>query len=350
MENRYYLPCLNGWRAISILLVMAFHGSWLYFSPEGNSPNGTLWHYFFQGSLGVQIFFSISGFLITSRILEEYEKYGTFNIKEFYLKRFFRIFPPYYAYLLIISVLSLMINLPLTIKELVGSGTFLRIYMTENVGWYTGHSWSLCVEEHFYIILSLVFFFISRKNIFKILPIIFIAIIVWNFWSFRNRYVFELNPIFEFFKVIGKMEYMVTGAFFAFLNYYKKFKLEIFRKIQPALFVGMFLVLFLEFRGKGFVAPVIFSFMIYITAINPHRYIYKVLENKVMNFIGKLSYSLYLWQQLLLVQPKSVISEIGMIQKMPLNVVLVFILAYLSYRFIEQPTLAYGRKFIKNKV
>ena len=92
------IPSLDGLRALSIGLVLVFH------SAPNNSPHPFLW-ILGNGDLGVSIFFVISGFLITSLLLEEHGDTGTISLKTFYLRRAFRILPPFYTFLIVILVL-----------------------------------------------------------------------------------------------------------------------------------------------------------------------------------------------------------------------------------------------------
>ena len=134
MTNSFYIPCLNGWRAISIIFVILFHFFWRYFSPTGSAPNTELWNYFTKGGYGVSIFFTISGYLITSRILYEYKKFDSFSLKEFFLKRLFRILPAFYVYLGIAGLFSLAGVINLNLIEFFSSFLFFRIYFFDHVG------------------------------------------------------------------------------------------------------------------------------------------------------------------------------------------------------------------------
>ncbi len=350
MLQNYYLPCLNGWRAISIILVMLFHGTWFYLSPEGVIPSPRLWEILQKGSYGVSIFFSISGFLITSRVLKEIETHGNFNAKEFYIKRFFRIIPPYFFYILVISTLSLFGTATITVDEILSSLSFLRIYLVENEGWYTGHFWSLCVEEHFYIILGFVFMLIRLKRIPLLLFASLVAILVWRSLSYRYKDQIDLDQVIRFTRALSQMDYMIWGCLYALLNS----KLQNFYKkasgLQwPIIIITSIMILF-EFRGKSSILPFMVATSIYFTVICPQSFTLKLLENKLVYFIGKISYSLYLWQQLFFTKPGAEFSQNFGLQNSWFSIVPIFSLAYFSYQYIEEPTIRVGRKWIKEKV
>lgn len=348
MNQRYYLPCLNGWRALSILLVLLFHGTWFHFSPEGGSSNPVLWHYLHSGHYGVSIFFSISGFLITSRILKEIESLGEFNARDFYIKRFFRIIPPYILYIFILLLISLFSSINIAYEEVLSSLVFLRIYLIEHDGWYTGHFWSLCVEEHFYILLSIVFIFFDIKRIPKILILSLIVIISWSSLSYHFKSQYDLEQAIRFTRVLSQMDYMIWGCLYAL--FHKRLE-KIFLKIsilQWPIILVTFVLIFATFRGKAWLLPFLIATSIYLSVITPQRLTLLVFENSFMNFIGKISYSLYLWQQLFFTRPGvQIIPEIS-IQNSYLSLPIIFILAYFSYRFVEQPTIKLGRKYVKN--
>lgn len=158
-----YLPSLDGWRALAIVGVLFAHD--LPWSIWGFS-NGLL---LALGGFGVNLFFAISGILITTRILEEERACGAFNIKGFYVRRICRIQPAAMAYLGVIGLLMLF-----RVIEGRWSYWLAGLLMYENFVWhpstvpfslYEGHFWSLAVEEHFYILLSVILFFVLRRRL-----------------------------------------------------------------------------------------------------------------------------------------------------------------------------------------
>jgi peptidoglycan/LPS O-acetylase OafA/YrhL len=103
------------------------------------------------GNWGVQLFFALSGFLITARLLEEYDPRGQIRWTEFYLRRAFRILPAAFFAISVLAILGLGMHLiPMNLKQLLASVFFYRNYAAS--GWYTAHFWSLAVEEQFYLL------------------------------------------------------------------------------------------------------------------------------------------------------------------------------------------------------
>jgi peptidoglycan/LPS O-acetylase OafA/YrhL len=130
------------------------HGTAGLLGVDGALANDRLYALSRYGAMGVDVFFGISGFLICSRLIEEHRARGRINLKGFYIRRFFRILPPYFALLTSLALLSAVGVFAISGGELLSSVLFLRNYFAPAApgGWYTGHLWSLAVEEHFYLL------------------------------------------------------------------------------------------------------------------------------------------------------------------------------------------------------
>jgi peptidoglycan/LPS O-acetylase OafA/YrhL len=140
MERR--IPSLDGARAVAVALVFAWH-----LLVHADLP--LIWRVDY-GNLGVRVFFIISGFLITSLLLAERERSGTLNIPDFYVRRVFRIFPAYYVFLLVMAALLPTGWLILHKVDFLPSAAFYSDYQTGHDA--LGHTWSLSVEEQFYLL------------------------------------------------------------------------------------------------------------------------------------------------------------------------------------------------------
>ena len=142
------IPSLDGLRAVSILLVIGLHTAQAYgaFHPVSRG-----WFALFNGGFGVFIFFEISGFLITTLLLEEHRKRGSISLGGFYVRRFFRIFPPLYLYLGVIVALGLAGRLVVAWRDVVSSALFFHNFSARGT-WWLEHLWSISVEEQFYLV------------------------------------------------------------------------------------------------------------------------------------------------------------------------------------------------------
>jgi peptidoglycan/LPS O-acetylase OafA/YrhL len=137
------IPALDGLRAVAILIVVASHSI-------DRAKYGAL---ALVGIAGVMIFFALGGYLITTRWLAEYEKTGTISLRNFYLRRAFRILPPAVTFLAVIWILSRLGIVDCDGRSLLSALFFFSNYMDlRDIAWQVGHFWSLSVEEHFYLI------------------------------------------------------------------------------------------------------------------------------------------------------------------------------------------------------
>jgi len=141
------LPSLDGWRALSILMVLGAHTTHTTGFPEELRP---LFLWVFDGALGVRFFFCISGFLITYLMLQEAERTGRMSLRDFYVRRTLRILPVYFLYLAVLLGLQCTTPLKLTAGEWAASLTFTADFASGQ--WLNGHLWSLAVEEQFYLL------------------------------------------------------------------------------------------------------------------------------------------------------------------------------------------------------
>src|ERR1700689_5076995 len=165
-----YIPTLDGWRAVSIGLVIMHHSE-----VRCNLPVlGALLHAVSNfGEVGVEVFFAISGLLICSRLLEEESRSGQISVRGFYVRRAFRILPAALFFLLVIAILAAFHVIPLLALDWFGALFFFRNYVMLieylhhsplAMHWYTGHFWSLSMEEHFYLILPAVLVVFKRTR------------------------------------------------------------------------------------------------------------------------------------------------------------------------------------------
>src|SRR4051812_33530313 len=141
------IPSLDGLRAISIAFVLFAHLAGTRNFPASRVV-GKIVDF---GALGVHVFFVISGYLITRLLLEELERRQRISLGRFYLRRTLRIFPPYYAFILALVAAQALGWLQLASRDVMHAMTYTSNYYLER-SWFTGHTWSLSVEEQFYLL------------------------------------------------------------------------------------------------------------------------------------------------------------------------------------------------------
>lgn len=164
------IPSLDGLRAISILLVLASHSN-----RSPGYPAALAW----LGSwskLGVLVFFVISGYLITLLLLDEEARNGRISLREFYIRRVFRIIPAYWTYILSVALLSITGVIEILPMSFVTALTFTTHIIPVEVSWELGHTWTLALEEIFYLCWPVTFLLTRGPLRLYVGPVLMIAL------------------------------------------------------------------------------------------------------------------------------------------------------------------------------
>ncbi|HXT16800.1 MAG TPA: acyltransferase [Gemmatimonadaceae bacterium] len=339
-----YLPTLDGWRALAIAGVMIAHGTAAVFGPTGSHPWAAAFRATRYGALGVDVFFGISGFLICTRLLEERARFGRVSLAGFYIRRAFRILPPYVAYLAIAAGLGLVGVLPVATREIAACVLFVRNYYlsAQSGGWYTAHFWSLAVEEHFYLLWPALLVF-ARRRALLVAAMLAIAVGLWRVAAFR---VAPIPGVSFYERTDIRLDALMWGCWTAILV--SEHRASLTRWLRPrvcALLALAFVVCVrwsppLAMTWQALIVPLV----LLGTVLHPRTFVGRMLDTAAMRWIGVLSYSLYLWQQLFLTPLDTRAPALGMLQRWPVNIVAVFAAASLSYYLVERPSMAVGRR------
>jgi peptidoglycan/LPS O-acetylase OafA/YrhL len=308
---------------------------------------------------GVDLFFAISGFIITRRLVLEWETTGGISLFGFYRRRAYRILPAYTSYLLVIGALSVLNLLIVENWEWLSAACFVRNYtMGLPGGVATNHFWSLAVEEHFYLLwpLALLAFRPSRA-----LPAtVALALAVGGWRAVDSRYhlfagVFPSLPdAGVLFRSDARMDSLLWGCAAALI--FPRLS-RIAHRLQRwgsaiplAILVAIVLVIAAPARMQSIDLAVLFPALVVATVLAPATAFAKVLELGPLRWIGKLSYSLYIWQTLFLQCPSLSQSLGGQAAGWRLagwwmvDIASIVALAALSYYFVELPMLARSRE------
>jgi len=352
-ERTSYLPTLDGWRAVAILAVIICHGASFPFCPAGPwpSPGIFLWTRF--GSYGVDVFFSISGFLIGGKLLAEQAAAGKVNFRRFYLRRLFRIVPAYWVYLAVLWIATVSGWPLLGWQEAVSCLAYLRNYLPIGMGYstgFTGHLWSLSVEEHFYLMMPPLLALLKGRRtglFFAALALIFAA---WRFVEFRLQILADLMPMGNFLERTDiRCDGLLWGVAMAAAYLQPDWRGWLNAVTRPALvplwLTALVAAIVWEPPLRHMWIAFLPSLLIVSTVLHPSSWLSRCLEHPLLRYIGHRSYSIYLWQSLFLVGPEVARPlPLGWIQSFPLGLVLVWLTSEASFRLIEKPMIRLGHR------
>lgn len=341
-QNDYkYRPDIDGLRAIAILSVMIYH-----LAPD-SLPGGFI---------GVDIFFVISGYLISKILIKEIAN-NSFSFIEFYSRRILRIFPALITVLLFVMLIGWLVLLPPELKhlgkEVLGGATFASNYIAwSEAGYFNNlseknillHLWSLGIEEQFYIVWPICLVFIISKLKIKNLSLIILLILVLSFaWN-----IFKSNTdlVADFYSLPTRGWELLLGSLLANWDLKKK-QSSIFNSEQIANACSLFGLVLLTaslilvnsqkpFPGWYALLPVCGSFM--VLSGGPSSWVNKkILSKNILVWFGLISYPLYLWHWPLIVFNRFISNSDSTSISTAIYIgFLSIILAWLTYQFIEK--------------
>ncbi len=343
--TKQYFPSLDGLRGLAIIIVIASHIG----RDEG-------WSSYVDGQIGVHIFFILSGFLITSLLLKEKIIRGNISLRNFYIRRFLRIIPVAYLFLSVLVALNYLFKLHIPALSFLMSFTFFRnIPLTGD--FYTAHFWTLATEEQFYFLAPILLSFWPNKYI--KLSIMLLAIVpVIDYLGFHNVGIFYTNPIIHAITmtIIVPMAngalYIIIGSLFSILLFKEIINVERLNKNYYLSFFLLIMAGIVHFQNSlvhiPFVSFAIFSALIgFVIVLNlsENNFLTLILKNPILNRIGILSYSMYIWQQIFFSLPpwKNSFRFSGNVL---VNFAAFFIVSYCSYTYFERPFLKLKKHFI----
>jgi peptidoglycan/LPS O-acetylase OafA/YrhL len=351
-ETMNRIRTLDGWRGVAILLVIAEHAGWERFEHH-------LWAGL--GSLGVDIFFVLSGFIITTRLLQEKEANATVSLSSFYIRRVFRILPVVGCYLAVLCLLSIHFNLDLRFSQLMGSVFFFRNYQyaAQPTGIYTAQFWSLSIEEHFYLLWPLLLLRFGKRSLVWIAGAGAFLCGMWRLYdithpdSLVGRWLPGAQTGLRTLRTDARLDGLLLGCALAILLTRTEIRNWISRNFpkETPLFAAALLVVN-EQRVNAcaaFTDYLLITLMVASTLVVEEGLAHKWLNSRLLVAIGSISYSLYVWQQIFLLHPKGT-HPLGIVADLPWNVVGAVLAAILSYRFIEQPSARLAKRFASRKL
>lgn len=335
---------IQGLRGISILLVAAYHLNIPYFS---------------GGFIGVDIFFVISGYIITKIILKEI-KNNSFSLIKFYEKRIRRILPVYLVVAFITLLTSYIFLMPSKLidfaKALVASlfyisnffFTYSYNYFFEGSNVSLLHTWSLSIEEQFYIFYPLIFIFlikIYKKNYLKFFTISLVILTIFSFFL-SNYMVFNKFNAIAFYNLPTRIWQLTLGAL-VFILEEKYIATNLKRNVvfsEFILFFSIFSIFFASIlMNKNTLHPSFITLIpvsaagLIIFYSNYSKFFLNILKIKFLCYFGKISYSLYLWHFVIIFHINDLFGYENKTINIFLSIIISILLSDLSYRFVESP-------------
>lgn len=308
---------LDGWRGISILLVLAAH-----FLPLGPKP----WHLNVgTGLLGMSLFFTLSGFLVTHFLINHHET------MDFLIRRFFRIVPLAWLYM---ALMFLVYPVP---KEIWAAHFFFYAnYPPKPLIPVTDHLWSLCVEIHFYIGIATLAMLFKRRGL-QLIPVLCVA-----FTLLRVAYGMHYSVITHF-----RVDEILAGAFLALIHN-GKIGGGLRISLRGAHFPGLFLLLLISCHpDSGFMnyfRPYLAAATVGSTLFNPETRTAEFLGSRTLLYIATISYALYVLHPFLAATWLGSGTGWEKYAKRPLLFAVLFVSAHISTFYYEQRCIALGKR------
>jgi peptidoglycan/LPS O-acetylase OafA/YrhL len=341
------LPSLDGLRAIAVFLVVFYH----YGIPGVN------------GGLGVLMFFVISGFLITWLLLKEEGRWGSISLKLFYLRRTLRIFPAFYFYWLLIVVgLGVILGKRIVWPQAVSSFVYVSNYyqaLFGDPGTGLSHTWSLAVEEQFYLLWPLTFIAL-RDNTRRIKALAMMILFVWLYRMILVTVV-HVNSGYIYEALDTRADHLLIGCLLATLLYEGRAA-----KIWKALTASTHLiwitlgllavssvapsVLGVTYRNLvGFILDPLLTAALIVQAMTFYESTAAWMNSTVAGFLGRMSYSIYLYQQIAMHPVKNLLAAYPAWVQFAAAMVCLLTASMFSYYVVERPFLALKERIGKRK-
>jgi peptidoglycan/LPS O-acetylase OafA/YrhL len=324
---------LDGIRGISITLVLAAHGIGTGIIPM----NDRAAHLF--ADIGVRSFFILSGFLITTLLMRERDRSGGISLGRFYARRSLRIFPAFYAYLAVTASLAAIGLVAVKHGDLFVAGAYVMNFQAER-SWSVGHLWSLAVEEQFYLVWPAIIVVLGLARAWSCaLGAVLVApvarLVVWFVVPEYRALVDSAFPCV--------IDTLAAGCLLALARERLTASARIQRIIDrrwfwflPAICIGVLAITRPELQLGAAMTMANFGIaaVIFRCVSRPDTAVGRILEHPLLAWVGTLSYSLYLWQQLFLNRRSDAWPA-----QFPVNIIGAFLAAIACHYLIERPVL-----------
>ncbi len=328
-----YRADIDGLRALAIVPVVLFHA---------RVPG------FDGGFIGVDVFFVLSGFLITRLLMSTADKPAGEVLANFYVRRARRILPALLAMLAVVAAVSLVVLLPADLERL-GQSLALAAISLGNVGaWLAGayfetapralvHLWSIAVEEQFYLVYPLVFRWLVRPLAGgRAWPLIALAVVSFLIGAWASH----AYPLANFYSPVSRAWQLLMGAIVA-IGGWRTFGGKVRDEIASIVALLVLAICFAAFhellRHPGVVTLIPCLATAVLLIVDRPTMVTRLLSLRALVFVGLISYSIYLWHAPMLVLARYYMIEVPGAASLAVQMAAVFVVSVLSWRWIEQP-------------
>lgn len=331
--------------------LMSVDGDHKTLSSFGNYANTVIKN----GGFGVDVFFLISGFLITYILLAEKDLTGKIDIKKFFIRRGFRIWPLYFLLIAVTPFIVSWLNKPS--PDYLSTALFYNNFHSMTTGNWEypfAHFWSICVEEHFYLVWPFLVAFIPNRYLLNTFwTVLFISVIA--------RFGFNLYGkgfYYMYLHTLSRMDVLAIGAIGAYMYFNKSLRFTTPKYVRIALYIlfvvvyasepyniydGMFLACFRKYFYVAVIAIGMSNFL-----LNPDALI-SFKKKNVFHYLGKVSYGVYMYSNILIaIIIEKIIAPYNMVNMYLyffLNIALTIIISIISYELFEKQFLKLKTRF-----
>ncbi len=349
-SGAHFLPALDGWRAVAVFTV--FVGHW--FALETRAPPIVSRLAESLASQGVNLFFAISGYLITTRLLAELDQRGAISLGRFYTRRAFRILPAAAAYLVVLGALTAMGIVAVPRKEFLSAGLLFSNYWPATQSWFTSHFWSLSLEAHFYLMWP---FLLARCGVrlggYIGLGLAAFSAALWRPWAVIHT---QIGPN-ALHRTDLRLDALLLPAIFAILMMRLPAARQFFTRAGSALAIVavaaiLTAVSVLTYRNpslenwKTTLVSLMLPLIVIGTTLQRDGVLSRTLDWKPLAWFGRISYSFYVWHKLL--QGPFRGAGYG-VARFLADLALVTACSAASYYLIETPLIGWGRRLTRRR-
>lgn len=354
--NTINFPALDGLRAIAYLMVFGSHT--LPFSlAEFGLPTSLdplfLTYRIGVGAYGVTLFFALSSFLITTLLIEERDRTGTVNIKDFYVRRLLRIWPLYFAIIAATLFITYHTKQGLTADTAIQYATFRGNFLNSRVGSQVapmiGHLWSVCVEEQFYLLWPVAVFLLGTRRNMALFSLVLIAVGT----LFRQSLVGNPSVSVAWFHSLTHLDCFAYGCLAAI--FLRPLKVKNSPVLSVLIWAGFMGIIAMEWywpfkaaetvTRQGMYAygaqAAVCALIVWLVSCRTKG----TLSLPQVRSFGRITYGLYVFHLFVLGILTIKIDSYHWKALMPLTFLITWGLAYVSYRYFEMPFLLLKRRF-----